>query len=70
MIHSYNEWDHLREIVVGQAQALDHPDPNVIQEINQDLDDLCSILRDRGVTVRVGGAGSPCSIVSEREHAG
>jgi N-dimethylarginine dimethylaminohydrolase len=51
MIHSYNEWDHLREIVVGQAQALDHPDPNVIQEINQDLDDLCSILRDRGVTV-------------------
>jgi N-dimethylarginine dimethylaminohydrolase len=51
MIHVHNEWDHLREVVVGQAGPQDHSDPRVIEEINQDLNDLCSILRDRGVTV-------------------
>ena len=51
MIHVYNEWDNLREVVMGQARPQDHSSPTVIEEINQDLRDLASILRDRGVMV-------------------
>ena len=75
-ISSYNEWDRLREIVVGtatnanwpihdpvfRAEQLttrwkDTPMPSgpvpdwIIDETNEDLEDLCTILRKAGVVV-------------------
>jgi len=75
-IHSYNEWDTLREIIVGSATHANWPssDPvfaqesakttwtqspvpagpvsqNIIDEANEDLEGLCTILRDAGVIV-------------------
>ena len=75
-ISSYNEWDQLREIVVGTATNANWPVhdpvfraeaeitlwkdtplpsgpvPNfIIDETNEDLEDLCSILRKAGVVV-------------------
>jgi N-dimethylarginine dimethylaminohydrolase len=75
-IHSYNEWDTLREIVVGEASRANWPtdDPvfaeesekttwketpvpsgpvpyHVIDEANEDLEELCNILKQAGVVV-------------------
>lgn len=75
-IHSYNEWDKLREIVVGEASRANWPsdDPvfaeeskkttwketpvpsgpvpyHIIDEANEDLQGLCDILTQAGVTV-------------------
>lgn len=76
-IHSYNEWDRLREIVVGSATGANWPsnDPVfaqesektlwketpvpsgpvpgwIIEETNEDLEGLVSILEQAGVKVR------------------
>ena len=76
MLHSFNEWEKLREIVVGTATNAhwpvndpvfnleaertlwkDSPLPHgpvpqwVIDETNEDLEQLCDILRDFGVSV-------------------
>ena len=75
-ISSYNEWDRLREIVVGTATNANWPvyDPVfraeaettswrdtplpsgpvpgwIVDETNEDLEDLCTILRKAGVVV-------------------
>ena len=75
-ISSYNEWDQLREIVVGTATNANWPvhDPVfraeaettlwkdtplpigpvpgwIVDETNEDLEDLCTILRKAGVVV-------------------
>ena len=75
-IHSYNEWDQLREIVVGRADHANWPSDDpvfaqekhkttwketpvpagpvpqwIIDEANEDLEGLCGILRQAGVTV-------------------
>jgi len=75
-ISSYNEWDQLREIVVGTATNANWPvhDPVfcaeaettlwkdtplpsgpvpgwIVDETNEDLEDLCTILRKAGVAV-------------------
>ena len=75
-ISSYNEWDRLREIVVGTATNAnwpvhdpvfraeaettlwkDTPPPSgpvpqwIVDETNEDLEDLCTILRKAGVIV-------------------
>lgn len=75
-IHSHNEWDTLREIIVGSASCANWPssDPvfaqestkttwtqspvpsgpvsqTIIDEANEDLEGLCTILRDAGVIV-------------------
>lgn len=75
-IHSYNEWDQLREIYVGIADHANWPSTDpvfslesskttwtetpvpsgpvpqwIIDEANEDLDGLCDILIDAGVTV-------------------
>ncbi len=75
-IHSYNEWDPLREIVVGSATDANWPStdpvfakesekttwqktpvpagpvPNwIIDESNEDLEGLCDIFRQAGITV-------------------
>ncbi len=76
MIHSWNEWDTLREVVVGSATKANWPSEDpvfakesektlwkltpvpagpvpdwIIDEANEDLDDLCSVLRQAGVIV-------------------
>jgi len=75
-IHSHNEWDTLREIVVGEASRANWPtnDPvyakesektswketpvpdgpvpyHIIDETNEDLEELCNILKQAGVVV-------------------
>ena len=80
-INSHNEWDRLREIIVGRAEAqaslvfsdngeyfepkLEHAQklarqafPRwLVDEINEDLEGLCDVLRSFGVTVHRPNAG-------------
>lgn len=77
MISSWNEWDKLKEVVVGDASGANWPDhdpcfikeladapwketlppagpvpSHIIDEANEDLEGLVSILKQAGVTVR------------------
>lgn len=80
-INSHNEWDRLREIIIGRAEAqaalvfsangeyfepkLEHAQklarqafPEwLVDEINEDLEGLCDVLRSFGVTVHRPNAG-------------
>jgi len=92
-INSHNEWDRLREIIVGRAESQaalvfsaggEHFEPKLeqaqklarqafpqwlVDEINEDLEGLCDVLRSFDVTVHRPNAGVVGSVFKTPSYA-